>query len=302
MCPARVASIGAGVLLVGGLAASAGGTIRQDLPLRSGFAAVQGGRLYFEETGEGEVIVLIHGGVMDRRMWDDQFEALGRKFRVIRYDLPGFGNSPRREEAYTPSDELRELLRALDIQKAYIVGSSFGGGIAIDFALAYPEITKALIVAEPGVAGHRFTSEVAQTMREVFAAIGRGDREEAIEALLRGPALRHARDNPSAWKRIEALVRDNFDGFITRVAVLLREPSAWGRLSQIRAPTLLLISEHAGTDAKSIAQRILADVSTVTMVRIPDSGHLMNIEQPDAFNQAVLEFLVVLRQESCAAR
>ena len=273
------------------LALSPDDAMGQSTQVETGFATLRGGQLYYEESGSGEVMVLIHGGVMDRRMWDDQFKVLAREFRGIRYDLPGFGKSPRREGPYMPSEELRELLHLLGVDQACVVGLSFGGGIAIDFALSYPELTTALIVAEPGVAGYQFSAEVMQVMREVFGAVQQGDQEGAIQAFLRGPAFSQAQANPAAIEKIEELVRDNFAGMTAQMAVRFQQPRAIDELARISVPTLVMTSEHAGIDARRIAERIVADVPNVTRVQIRGAGHMMNIEQPEAFNRAVRRYL-----------
>ncbi len=278
-------------LITGILATSRDDAMGQSTHVQTGFATLQGGQLYYEESGSGAVIVLIHGGVMDRRMWDDQFGVLARDFRVIRYDVPGFGKSPRRQSQYMPSEDLRELLQVLGVDQACVVGLSFGGGIAIDFALTYPELTTALIVAEPGVAGYQFSAEVMQVMREVLSAAQQGDQEGAIQAFLKGPAFSQARANPAAIKKIEGLVRDNFAGMTAQMAVRFQQPRAIDELTRISVPTLVMTSEHAGLDARRIAERIVADVPNVTRVQIPGAGHMMNLEQPEAFNRALLQYL-----------
>lgn len=103
---------------------------------RTGFAAVNGIRLYYEVAGSGRPLVLIHGMSLDTRMWDDQFEPLAQHYRVVRYDARGFGKSALQTgRSYAHTDDLKALLEYLDIEHAFIVGLSMGGGIAIDFAL-----------------------------------------------------------------------------------------------------------------------------------------------------------------------
>ena len=124
-----------------------------------GQVPVNGGKLYYEITGQGHALVLIHGGQLDRRMWDDQFRFFGSKYKVIRYDVRGFGNSPAAAEPYSDKEDLAALLKFLKVEKAYIAGLSLGGRIAIDFAIAHPEMVDALVLAGPGLSGFSFNPD-----------------------------------------------------------------------------------------------------------------------------------------------
>jgi len=103
-------------------------------------ADVNGTMLEYEAVGDGPAVVLLHGLTLDRRMWDDQIDALSAAHRVLRYDLRGFGQpaDPRVGEEYTHADDLRGLLAHLDIPSATVAGLSMGGWIALEFTLTYP--------------------------------------------------------------------------------------------------------------------------------------------------------------------
>jgi 3-oxoadipate enol-lactonase len=105
----------------------------------TGFAEVNGTRLAYEVAGEGHPLTLIHGGLVDRRLWDDQFAAFAQHYRVIRYDLRGLGESAlvkADQPPYSASADLYALLHSLGIEKTYLLGLSAGGALAIDFTLA----------------------------------------------------------------------------------------------------------------------------------------------------------------------
>src|SRR5262245_48758389 len=104
-----------------------------------GFAPVAGTRLFYEVKGAGPAVVLIHGGQLDSRMWDDQFDALAKGFTVIRYDVRGYGGSFQPDRPYSDADDLAGLLDYLETQKVHVVGLSLGGRIAVDFAVAHPK-------------------------------------------------------------------------------------------------------------------------------------------------------------------
>jgi 3-oxoadipate enol-lactonase len=120
-----------------------------------GVAEVNGTRLYYEGAGSGHPLVLIHGFGLDTRMWDDQFDVFARHYRVVPYGMRGYGDSaPPADESYSHTDDLKALLEHLSIDRAHVLGQSRGGAVAIDFALAHPGATSALVLVDPVLAGH----------------------------------------------------------------------------------------------------------------------------------------------------
>jgi len=107
--------------------------------VESGYLPIPGARLYFEAAGEGHPLVLIHAGVADNRMWDEQFTVFAQRYRVIRYDTRGFGKSKTEDVEFSNHQDLLDLLDHLNVRKAYLVGASRAGGIAINFTLEHPE-------------------------------------------------------------------------------------------------------------------------------------------------------------------
>src|SRR5215472_5024966 len=119
----------------------------------AGTTSVNGTQLYYETLGQGHPLVLIHGGYVDRRMWDDQFHAFAEDYCVIRYDVRGFGKSELPPVPYADRQDLYDLLKCLGIEKTYLLGLSLGGIIAIDFTLDHPSMVDALILAGSPVPG-----------------------------------------------------------------------------------------------------------------------------------------------------
>lgn len=124
---------------------------------QTGFADVNGTRLYYEIAGSGHPLVFIHGNTLDTRMWDDQFEVFSQQYRVLRYDIRGFGQSAvPTTEPYTHPADLRALMTHLGIDHAHIIGLSLGGAIAINFAVTYPESTDTFITVDAGLSGYQW--------------------------------------------------------------------------------------------------------------------------------------------------
>ena len=151
-----------------------------------GFAEVNGAKLYYEVRGVGHPLVLLHEGIADSRMYDDQFPAFAQRYRVVRFDLRGFGHSdlPPRDKPVALHEDLYGLLAFLGIKKTYVLGMSMGGAIALDFTLAHPAMVGALILVASGVSGYDMSSFEAAYQaigEEIEGAIKRGDYERASE-------------------------------------------------------------------------------------------------------------------------
>ena len=125
----------------------------------TGRVNVPGGSLFFEAAGAGSPVILLHGGNLDRRMWDAEFAGLQSRHRVIRYDARGYGRSGPADTAFRAHDDLLALMDALGLSRATLVGLSLGGRIAIDFALAHPERVDRLVLAAPGISGGKWAED-----------------------------------------------------------------------------------------------------------------------------------------------
>jgi pimeloyl-ACP methyl ester carboxylesterase len=153
---------------------------------RTGVVDAGGAPLSFEIAGTGPPLVLIHEGLADSRMYDDQFDALAAHHRVVRYDLHGFGRSGTPVQAYSHHAALRDLLDHLGIERSAILGMSQGGAVAIDFALTYPTMVSALLLLASGINGvppGEATARLAAPIQEAFQA-GDFARHRPVGALL----------------------------------------------------------------------------------------------------------------------
>ena len=110
-----------------------------------------GPQLHYEIAGAGHPLVMLHDGLIDCRVWDDQFPAFAASYTVVRYDRRGYGRSERPWQDYSNVDDLHALLRALEVERAILMGASAGGLVAIDFALAHPGMADALVLIGPAV-------------------------------------------------------------------------------------------------------------------------------------------------------
>jgi pimeloyl-ACP methyl ester carboxylesterase len=250
--------------------------------------------LYYEIAGEGRPLVLIHGGLVNSGLWDDQFEAFAGQYRTLRYDVRGFGKSKSPTAYYSNHGDLRDLLDYLDIGQAFVLGLSMGGAIAIDFTLAYPDRVAALLPIAAGLGGYRATSNTA-LRDELNAAYERGDKERAVELSLQmwtdGPHRTPDQVDPAARERIRAMTAHTFDLPDVEPWLQALEPPAVDRLAEIHVPTLFVVGDQDVADIQKIGDLIVASVPGARRAVIPGTAHHLNVEQPVEFNRIVLEFL-----------
>ena len=262
---------------------------------QQGIAEVNGTGLYYEIAGSGHPLVLIHGFALDTRMWDEQFEAFAQHYRVVRYDMRGYGKSvPPTDESYSQTDDLKALLEHLRIDRAHVFGQSRGGAVAIDFALAHPEATGALVLVDPVLAGHSWSQEAARTDGAVWETAAESGVEADKARWLAHPLFAPAQEKPEVAARLGRIVSD-YSGWhlINTDPVRYPDPPAAQRLHEISAPTLIVVGERDLPDFHVIADT-LQQIPNARKVVLPGVGHMCNMENPSRFNEIVLDFLADL--------
>jgi len=258
-----------------------------------GFAPVVGTRLYYEVRGEGEPVVLIHGAALDSRTWDQQFESWARGFRVLRYDVRGYGGSPISDQPYSQADDLAALMDYLGIRRAHVVGLSLGGMVASDFAVTHPDRILSLVLCGPGIAGLEMESpeENARYIMELRAARD-STPEVATRRWLEDPLIAPAMEHPELRASLERISRENLHSWLNNWSLQrVPRPLTGLRLDQIHVPTLLVIGDRDLPSDLSVVDTLAAKVSGARKVVIPGAGHMVNMEKPAEFDAAVLGFL-----------
>ena len=256
-----------------------------------------GAKLHFEIAGEGPVVTMIHPGLWDMRTWDREFDRFVEEgHRVLRYDVRGYGKSSRPDPGATYSNvrDLDALLEAADVTLTALVGCSMGGGIAIDYALGFPAKVWGLVPVATALGGFEATEEEeewwAQRDEPIEAAIEAGDLERAQELRLEIWAPLGTDDDRGA--RIRQIAFDNLHEILMDESGEERlDPPAAHRLEEIDVPTLILEAEHDPPDMKRLANFLVREVIGSRKVVVEDSDHVVNMRQPERFEELVLPFL-----------
>ncbi|WP_298331287.1 alpha/beta hydrolase [Haloactinopolyspora sp.] len=264
--------------------------------MTSGRLPVRDGELFVDDRGAGHPLVLIHAGMLDHRMWDDQVDVFARAgYRVIRYDARGHGASSTPVADYSACDDLADLLAGLDVPRASLVGLSTGARIAIDFALTYPDLVDMMTLASPGVSGMQFTDPaILELMQRQSAAAQAGDLDGYVEYFLRawvdGPHRGPDQVDASVRKRCRQMATDVVRNHAAASGAM-REVGALTRLRELTPPVLVLVGDLDSTDIHTVAGCLEAEAQFAASAVIPGTGHTLAMEQPAAFNAAVLTFL-----------
>ncbi len=262
----------------------------------SGFAKVDGARLYYEIAGAGTPLVLLHAGIADSRMWDDQWEEFARYHRVIRYDMRGFGRTAMVGGPFAHRHDLHALLQTLGVGPVALLGCSMGGATGIDFALEYPELVVALILVACLPGGYKRRGTPPPQWDELVAAEEQGDLARAAELEVQiwvdGPYRGPGEVAPAIWDRVRemnliALASDEARGEQEQRLA----PPAIDRLHELRAPTLVIVGDLDRPEIVASADLLEERLPNARKVVMPGTAHLPNMERPEDFNRIVLGFL-----------
>lgn len=280
------------VLAVSAVNAVAAGPAREGPgAVESGYVEVEGGKVFYEAVGDGPAIVMIHDGLLHRETWNDQFAAFAESHRVIRWDRRGYGRSESPTAPFRNLDDVFALMKALEVERASLVGCSSGSLTAIEFALEHPDMVSSLVLVGPIVSGFGF-SEHFKTRGNRGMPNRDAPVDERIEYWTATDPWETAPESTDARKTIKNLLVANPQN-MRGSGSFARWPgfSCMGRLSEIEVPTLIVVGESDIPDVHAHAGVIEAGIEGSRRVVLAHGGHLIHFEAPDAFNRVVLDFL-----------
>lgn len=253
----------------------------------------------------GASVVLVHAGIADRRMWDPQWPALSAERDVVRLDLRGFGDSTERPRgSLSPVDDVLDTVDELGIERAQLVGASFGAGVAVEVALTRPGLVDSLLLSAPGGSLiPESTAELGAFVEAENSAMRAGDLDAAVEANLTwwvdGPRREAGAVDPAVRDAVRRMQHRAFEltGDWDDVDEAELDPPALERLSEIRARTLVLLGALDLDAIHAAARRVADGIAGARRVDWPDVAHLPSMERPDDF-LALLRDWLAERHES----
>lgn len=264
----------------------------------SGFAEVNGAQIYYEIAGQtgNRPLVLLHEGIGDCRMYDDQFEEFAKHYRTIRFDMRGFGRSSVPSAPFSYGEDLYGLLNFLGVQNTHVLGMSMGGAAGVDFTLAHPEMVSSLVLAGSAVSGFSDPDEENDPRWQPFEEAEKaGDLERLADLVVQVWVVgdgRSAEQVPAdVRRRIYEMERHNQSLGTDESLAKELDPPAIGRLGEIQVPTLVIVGANDVPAILKTADVLAGSIKSAHKVEIPDSAHVPNMEHPQEFNRLVLDFL-----------
>jgi pimeloyl-ACP methyl ester carboxylesterase len=267
---------------------------------RPQYVAVDGYRIAYEEVSppapEGTVLLLCGIGAK-RQGWYKQLPVLGRRLRAIAIDYRDVGDSEPAREPYSIAElaeDVRELARSLDIDRASVVGISMGGFIALELALAYPDLVERLVLVVTSAGGALHVS----TSPEVMAAMMPGEEEvesgagaRRVCSLVAGPGF--AEEHPEAIDEFVEIARHNpmhVDAYLRQLAAC-RAHDVAARLGAIAVPTLVIHGDSDPLVPLENGRRLAAHIPGAELIVYEEVGHIPEVECFERFNNDLLSFL-----------
>ena len=236
-------------------------------------------------------MVLLHAGIADRSMWDEHLEPLAAAgYRVVAVDLPGFGEAASEREPVAHWEDVVETMDALGIERAALVGDSFGAAVALRVAALHPQRVSSLLLFSSAAAPEPDPSpELLAVWEAEEGAIEAGDAEKAVEAVVAAWVRPAASDE--VRQRIATMQRRNYELHgseqeLEQAPDPLEEDPAL--LSAITCPTLIAAGEEDMVDFKNAVGELKVGLPQATTTLIPDCGHLAPLEAPEEFCRLVL--------------
>ena len=273
-------------------------------------ALINGVNLYYEVHGEGYPLVWCHEFAGDYRSWETQVRFFTRRYQVVTYNARGYPPSdvPSDLDAYSQEqavEDLAGLLRHLGIEQAHIGGLSMGGNVALNFGLTHPQKVKTLIVAGTGTGST--DPDAFRARAGEFADQMEAGGMQAMAGYTQGPArVQLLRKDPQGWKEFsdQFFEHSPVGSALTFRGVQARRPPIFDlepRLRQLRVPTLILSGDEDDPciEAGVFMKRCLPSSG---LVFFSQSGHAINLEEPDLFNRVVLDFLTAVESGKWAER
>lgn len=266
-------------------------------PVNKRFITVADSKVYVEESGHGAAIILLHAGNCDHRMWDNQMKKFNKYYRVITCDLRGCGLTQDGDSTYLQSDAILAIMDTLKIKSASFIGLSLGSVAATAFALTHPEKVDRLVLASPGLTGIDLNHDSALTTysRQVAEATAKHDTagmaEAFVQAWVDGPSRRPEEVDKDVRTKVFEMAYQNIAKRKKDVHIgLAYKPTQLEQLPELKMKILVIAGKKDMKDILMIAEVLKKYGAEVVL--FPNAAHMVNMEQPERFNEEVLKFLM----------
>lgn len=263
-----------------------------------GFITIKDHRIYYEKSGAGEAVLLLHGGYLDHTIWDAQVEYLNNKgFMTIRMDDLGHGKSISGKTRVYSYEIIEKLLNTCKIDKVNLVGLSWGTMMAVDFSLKYPDKVDKLILISPGLNGWEYFEDEQANKNFELRQIAREKKDKALfveyfqKNWTDGPDYDSLRVDPAVRNTIGAIMKKNMEKHWNEDWSHLMDPPAIDRLKEIKTKTLIITGKLDGKDIQLIGKKLDDDIKISKRIEVSKVAHTLNLEKPRKTNRLIRKFL-----------
>lgn len=253
---------------------------------------INGINVNYEIAGSGPWVTLSHSLACNLGMWDEQMQVLTKKFKVLRYDTRGHGATDAPDGAYTleqMADDAHAMLAALGVKRTHWVGLSMGGMIGQTFALRYPLLVESMVLADTT---SRNPPEAAAMWADRVKTVSKNGMEAMVDVSLERWFTESFRQtHPAVMGRFANYIRNTPAAGYIGCCQAIPKINLTDRLKEIHCPTLIIVGEHGHGTWVPVVRAIHEAIAGSELEMIPSASHLSNVEQPQAFNTALLGFL-----------
>ena len=257
------------------------------------FIDINGKNIFIKSSGNGDPIVFLHSSLLTSEMWKSQINYFSKENKVITFDFCGYGKSDLPKGVYSDYEDLKTILDKNNIKKTIIVGCSYGGSVALDFVLKYPEYVKKLILITPAINGYRYPIKLTIESIKNFRNVRKVGIEKAVEIFINNKYWNYIvpKENnfKEEFKNIFIENKNFYLGNYSKKQII--KPVAIKRLSEINNNVLLIGSENDSKFNKEVVSILSKNIKGIKICEIKNSGHLPNIEKSGEINKLIDEYI-----------
>ena len=262
----------------------------------TGFVETNGARIHYEVAGNGEPVLMVHAGVANLRMWDAQAAALRDAYRVIRHDTRGFGRTVTDAVEYSNRADIAAVLDHVGERSAHLVGLSRGAQIGLDFALEFPDRVRSVVFSGGGVGGYDAPEESDPSVWEEPERLQEAKDWDALSEWetrfwVDGPGQPVGRADPAVRELVHGWILETYRAEKEEGTPQPLSPPANERLADLRAPLLVMVGDLDEVETQAHCRYLASVVPDARLEVFEGAAHMVNLEQPERFNQLLRDFL-----------
>ena len=254
---------------------------------------INGKNICIKTIGNGDPIVFLHSSLLTSEMWSSQIDYFSKKYKAFTFDFCGYGKSDLPKGIYSDCEDLKTILDKNNINKAIIVGCSYGGSVALDFVLKYPEYIKKLILITPAVNGYKYPLKLTIESIKNFRKVRKIGIEKAVEIFMNNKYWNYfiPKDNicKEEFKNIFVENKNFYNGNYTKKQIV--KPAAIKQLTEINNDVLLIGTENDSKFNKDVVKILSENIKRIKVYEIKNCGHLPNIEKREETNKIIEEYI-----------